>query len=138
VERGEARSPGSRRPGGRIALASWTAAGGIGRAQGDGAVPAGTAPSSSFDWGDEACVRELLGDSFELEERLSTLRVPSAEDYRQLFSTSYGATKTLAESLGDRREELRRDWVDFFETNYGDNGEIAHRRQYLLVLGSRR
>jgi hypothetical protein len=77
--------------------------------------------SSTFDWGDEARVRELLGDSFELEleleERLSTLRVSSAGDYWQLFSTSYGPTKTLAESLDERREELRRDWVDFFETN---------------------
>jgi hypothetical protein len=44
----------------------------------------------------------------------------------------------LADSLGDRREELHRDWVDFFETNYRANGEIAHAREYLLVLGTRR
>ena len=97
-------------------------------------------PSSPFDWGDEQRVRELLGEAFELEleERVSTLRTPSAEAYWELFSTSYGPTKTLADSLGDRREDLHRDWVDFFETNYKSNGEIAHTRDYLLVLGTRR
>jgi hypothetical protein len=33
---------------------------------------------------------------------------------------------------------LHRDWVDFFETNYRVDGEIAHPREYLLVLGQRR
>jgi SAM-dependent methyltransferase len=122
-------------PGGRIALANWTPTGGLAKmfkvmAPYQPAPP----PSSPFDWGDERRVRELL----ELEEHVSTLRVPSGEAYWELFSTSYGPTKTLADSLGDRREELHRDWVDFFETNYRANGEIAHTREYLLVLGSRR
>ena len=86
-------------------------------------------PSSPFDWGDEGRVHELLGESFELEleEHVSTLHVSSGEEYWELFSTSYGPTKTLADSLGDeRREELHRDWVDFFETNYRANGGIVH------------
>jgi SAM-dependent methyltransferase len=128
-------------PGGRIALANWTPAGGLGRlfkvmAPYQPAPP----PSSPFDWGDESKVRDLLGDSFELEieEHVSTLSTPTAEDYWELFSTSYGPTKTLAESLGDRREDLHRDWIDFFETNYEKDGEIAHTREYLLILGTRR
>jgi hypothetical protein len=97
-------------------------------------------PSSPFDWGDETRVRELLGEDFDLEidEHVSTLRAPSAEDYWELFATSYGPTKTLAESIGERREDLHRDWVEFFETNYSENGEIAHTREYLLVSGIRR
>jgi hypothetical protein len=97
-------------------------------------------PSNPFAWGDEQHVRDLLGDAFELEfeEGVSTLRIPSGEAYWELFSSSYGPTKSLAESLGDRREELHRDWVDFFETNYRSNGEIEHIREYLLVLGTRR
>ena len=129
------------RPGGRIALANWTPTGGLARmfkvmAPYFPAPP----PSSPFDWGDEGRVRALLGDSFDLtiEEHVSTLRLPSGEAYWELFSTSYGPTKSLADSLGDRREELRRDWVDFFETNYRANGEIAHTREYLLILGRRR
>jgi ubiquinone/menaquinone biosynthesis C-methylase UbiE len=128
-------------PGGRIALANWTPTGGLAKmfkvmAPYQPAPP----PSSPFDWGDERRVRELLGEWFELEleEHVSTLRVPSGEAYWELFSTSYGPTKTLVDSLGDRREDLHRDWVDFFETNYGVNGEIVHTREYLLVLGSRR
>jgi SAM-dependent methyltransferase len=129
------------KPGGRIALANWTPTGGLAKMFAVMApyLPA-PAPSSPFDWGDEARVTELLGDAFELdlEEHVSTLRVPSGEAYWELFSTSYGPTKTLADGLGDRREDLRRDWVEFFETNYRANGEIAHTREYLLVLGTRR
>ena len=128
-------------PGGRIALANWTPAGGLGRlfkvmAPYQPAPP----PSSPFDWGDESKVRDLLGDSFELEieERVSPMRIASGEDYWELFSTSYGPTKTLADSLGDRRDDLHRDWVEFFETNYKSNGEIVHTREYLLVQGTRR
>jgi len=128
-------------PGGRIALANWTPQGGLGQMfKVMAPYMAAAPPSSPFDWGDESRVRKLLGESFalELEEHVSTLTVPSGEDYWELFSTSYGPTKTLADSLGDRREELHRDWVDFFETNYKSNGEIVHTREYLLVLGTRR
>src|ERR671918_1949462 len=117
------------KPGGRIALANWTPTGGLAKmfkvmAPYQPAPP----PSSPFDWGDEQRVRELLGEQFELEleEHVSTLRVPSGEAYWELFSTSYGPTKTLADSLGERREDLHRDWVDFFETNYREDGEIVH------------
>ena len=127
--------------GGRIALVNWTPTGGMAKvfkvmAPYQPAPP----PSNPFQWGDDQHVRDLLGDAFELEfeEGVSTLRIPSGEAYWQLFSTSYGPTKSLAESLGDRREELHRDWVDFFETNYRTNGEVEHTREYLLVLGTRR
>jgi SAM-dependent methyltransferase len=127
--------------GGRIALANWTPTGGLAKMFRVMApyLPA-PPPSSPFDWGDEERVTELLGGAFELEleEHVSTLRVPSGEAYWELFSTSYGPTKTLADGLGDRREDLRRDWVEFFETNYRDNGEIVHTREFLLVLGTRR
>ena len=128
-------------PGGRIALANWTPTGGLAKMFKVMApyLPA-PPPSSPFDWGDERRVGELLGEWFELEleEHVSTLRVPSGEAYWELFSTSYGPTKTLADSLGDRREDLHSDWVDFFETNYRANGGIVHTREYLLVLGRRR
>ena len=128
-------------PAGKVTLANWTATGGLGKmfkvmAPYQPAPP----PSSPFDWGDEARVQELLGDDFDvvIEEHVSPMRIASSEEYWELFSTSYGPTKTLAESLGDRREELHRDWVDFFETNYRSNDEIVHTREYLLVLGTRR
>jgi SAM-dependent methyltransferase len=128
-------------PGGRIALANWTLTGGLGRmfkvmAPYQPASP----PSSPFDWGDESRVRELLGNDFELEieEHVSTMRIGSGEEYWELFATSYGPTKSLVESIGERREDLRRDWIEFFDSNYSSNGEIAHTRDYLLVSGIRR
>ena len=38
----------------------------------------------------------------------------------------------------DRREELHRAWVDFFETNYRSEGEIRYAREWLLITGTRR
>ena len=129
------------RAGGRIALANWTPTGGLARMFGVMApfMPA-PPPSSPFDWGDQERVRELLGHAFDLrlEEHVSTLRVPSGEAYWELFSSSYGPTKVLADSLGERREELHQAWVEFFETQYRTNGEIEHTREYLLVVGERR
>jgi SAM-dependent methyltransferase len=129
------------RPGGRIGLANWTPTGGLARMfKVMAAFQPAPPPSSPFAWGDEATVEGLLGDAFELtlEEHVSTLRIESGEAYWELFSTSYGPTKTLADSLGDRREELHRAWVDFFENEYRDGDEIVHTREYLLVLGQRR
>jgi SAM-dependent methyltransferase len=129
------------KPGGRIGLANWTPTGGLGRMfQMMAPFQPAPPPSSPFDWGDETRVRELLREAFDLtlEERVSTLHLASGEEYWQLFSTSYGPTKVLADSLGDRREEFHRTWVDFFDTNYSDNGGIAHTREYLLVLGTRK
>jgi len=130
------------RPGGRISLASWTPTGGLGRMFKMMApfqpVPP---PSSPFAWGDEARVKELLGDAFELDlaEQVSIARLPSGEAFWELFSSSYGPTKTLAEALpDDRRQELHDAWVDFFESNFRSNGEVAHVREYLLVSGVRR
>jgi ubiquinone/menaquinone biosynthesis C-methylase UbiE len=129
------------RPGGRLCLANWTPSGGLARmfrmmAPFQPAPP----PRSPFDWGDAERVEALLGEWFELDlsEHVSTLRVPSGEAYWDLFSTSYGPTKALADSLGERRGELQRTWVEFFESNYAEGGEIAHTREFLLVLGRRR
>ena len=76
--------------------------------------------------------------SLEIEEHVSTLETRDGEEYWQLFSTSYGPTKTLVESLGDRREEFRDTWIEFFERNFRDDGHIVHPREYLLILGTRR
>jgi SAM-dependent methyltransferase len=129
------------KPRGRLVLANWTPDGGLGKMfKVMAAYQPAPPPSSPFDWGREERVRELLGEDFdlEIEEHVSTLRMPSAEDYWQLFVTSYGPTKTLAEAIGDRREDLHRDWIDFFETNYDEDGEIVHTREYLLISGVRR
>jgi SAM-dependent methyltransferase len=131
------------KPGGRVALACWTPEGGL--AQMFGMMrpflpPPPEGAGSPFGWGNEAHVRELLGDAFELEfeEHDSILRTADGEEYWELFSTSYGPTKTAAEALdAERREEFHQTWVDFFEERR-EGDEVVHHREYLLTLGTRR
>jgi ubiquinone/menaquinone biosynthesis C-methylase UbiE len=123
--------------GGRIALANWTPGPGV---QDLFEVMVGfqpaPPPSSPFDWGDEATVRGLLGDAFELtfERKLNTVTYESVEEYWQDFARNYGPTKSLYESLGDRGEELHRAWLEAF----GDERPHTVQRPFVLVLGRRR
>jgi ubiquinone/menaquinone biosynthesis C-methylase UbiE len=129
------------RPGGRIGLANWTPEGGVGdmfrvMAPFQPAPP----PSSPFDWGKRDRLTELLAADFDLDitEHISTATSESGQAYWELFSSSYGPTRTLAENLGERRRELQKAWVDLFDTKYAVDGGIAHTREYLLVIGTRR
>ncbi|HUG63735.1 MAG TPA: hypothetical protein VMK83_00815 [Gaiellaceae bacterium] len=82
----------------------------------------------------------LLGDAFELEfsEHDSPLSLASGEEYWQLFSTSYGPTKSAIEALEQkRRDEFHETWVAFGE-QHREGDEVVHHREYLLTLGTRR
>jgi ubiquinone/menaquinone biosynthesis C-methylase UbiE len=129
--------------GGWIALANWTPDGGMGQLfeMMGPFLPPVSGFRNPFEWGREEVVRRLLGDAFELdiEERVTTLNVPSGEDYWQLFSSSYGPTKTAADALDEnRREQFHQTWIEFFETHYRSDGGVSHPREYLLVVGTRR
>ena len=127
--------------GGRLGLGNWTPEGGLGRMFKMMAPFVATPPPSSpFDWGKEDRVRELLGGEFDLqiERHVSMFRTGSGEEYWEIFSNDYGPTKTLADSLGARREEFHRTWVAFFEQNYRQGNEIEHDREWLLILGTKR
>jgi hypothetical protein len=96
---------------------------------------------SPFDWGSDEHVGALLADAFELsfERLVSPLRVRSGEDHWELFSTSFGPTKTLVESLDvERRDELHRAWIEFSEQGRREGDEVVHDREYLLTVGTRR
>jgi SAM-dependent methyltransferase len=131
------------KPAGRIALACWTPDGGL--AQMFGMMrpflpPPPEGAGSPFTWGDEEHVRDLLGDAFELEFEThdSILRTKDGEEYWELFSSSYGPTKTAADALDDeRREEFHRAWVNFFEARREED-EVVHHREWLLTYGTRR
>jgi SAM-dependent methyltransferase len=131
-------------PGGQIALANWTPEGGLGQMFTMMRPFLPTPPPGAgnpFAWGREEVVRELLGNAFELdiEEHVSTVNVSTGEEYWQLFSSSYGPTKTAAEALDeDRRDQFRQTWVDFFDSRYRTAAGVSHTRQYLLIMGTRR
>jgi ubiquinone/menaquinone biosynthesis C-methylase UbiE len=103
------------RPGGTIALASWTPEGFIGelfRTVGAHVPPPAGVPSPML-WGTEAHLRELFGDSIaslETEERTFTFRFESAEEFVDFFRTWYGPTlKAFAALDGDARDALEED-----------------------------
>ena len=129
--------------GGRLALACWqpnTGMHDVFKMMAPFMPPPAPGAGSPFAWGDREHVSELLGESFELEfeEHDSPLALPSGEDYWELFSTSYGPTKTAIEALDDdRREEFHRAWVEFGEARR-EGDRMVHHREYLLTLGTRR
>ena len=131
------------KPGGRLALACWTPGPGMAQVfkmMGPFLPPPAPGAGSPFSWGDEEHVRELLDDAFELEfeEHVSPITVASGEAYWELFSSSYGPTKTAVEALDEeRREEFHRTWVDFFQP-FVEGDYVVHPREYLLTLGTRR
>jgi SAM-dependent methyltransferase len=131
------------KPGGRLALLTWHPTKGVAeffKIMGPYQPKPPEGVGSPFAWGDRDHLQELLGDSFDLryEEGDVPLRGESGEEIWELFSTSYGPTKALATSLEDeRRESLKRDWVEYFE-QFRENGGVSQPRPYVLVLGERR
>jgi len=132
------------RPGGRIALTTWTSDGNLFKMfqvmKPYMPAPAAPAPPSPFEWGNTDRIRQLLGEDFELkfERAVSYYREPSADAAWETFSTSYGPTKALADSLDPaRREALRADFIAFhagFPTALG----ICVPREYWLTVGIRK
>jgi len=131
------------KPGGRLGLVTWHPTKGVAEffkvmAAYQPKPPEGV--GSPFKWGDHDHLRELLGDAFDLRFEEGDCPQPgeSAEDTWVLFSTSYGPTKTLADSLDDeRREALHQDWLSYFEQFKTGDG-VSQPRPYVLVLGKRR
>ena len=131
------------KPGGRLALACWQPNTGmheVFKMMAPYMPPPAPGAGSPFAWGDRDHVQELLGDTFVLafEEHDSPLTLPSGEDYWELFSNSYGPTKTVVEALEpDRPEEFHRAWVEFGDARR-EGDQMVHHREYLLTLGARR
>jgi len=132
------------RPGGRVAITTWTSDGNLFKMfqvmKPFMPAPPSPAPPSPFEWGNTDRIKQLLGGEFELrfERAVSYYREPSAEAAWETFSTSYGPTKMLADNLeSSRREQLRADFVAFhagFPTALG----ICVPREYWLTVGIRK
>ena len=106
------------RPGGTIALASWTPDGFIGdlfRIQAS-YVPPPPGVQSPMLWGTEAHLRKLFGEGIawlEVEERTFTWRFRSAEEFVGFFRRWYGPTlKAFAALEGEAYDGLERDLVE--------------------------
>ena len=105
------------RPGGTIALASWTPDSFIGelfRTVGARVAPPAGLQSPML-WGTEAHLRELFGNalaSLAVAERTFTFRFRSAEEFAWFFRTWYGPTLKAFAALDDEgRDALENDLV---------------------------
>jgi SAM-dependent methyltransferase len=105
------------RPGGKIALASWTPDGFIGelfRTVAAHVPPPAGVPSPML-WGTEGHLRELFGEGIswlEVAERTFTWRFASAEAFVSFFRLWYGPTlKAFAALEGEARQALESDLV---------------------------
>ncbi len=132
------------RPGGRLALATWTPDGNVFEMfkvmKAFMPAPAGTPPASPFEWGRPERIAELLGDDFDLtfEHGTSYYREPDGLTAWETFSTGYGPLRTLVARLDEAAcQDLKRKFVAFhahFATELG----ICVPRDYLIVHGVRR
>jgi len=131
------------RPGGRLALLNWHPARGVAeffKVMAPYMPPPPEGAGNPFAWGDPDRLSELLGDAFELRYEQGDCPQPgtSAEQVWELFTTAYGPTKTLAESLDpERRGALRRDWIAYFD-QFRNGAGVSQPRPYLLALGTRK
>lgn len=131
------------RPGGRLALTTWTHDSNVFEMfrvmKAYMAAAPQPAPPSPFEWGRRERLTELLAGNFELqfETGVSYYREPNAGAAWETFATGYGPTRMLAASLpADQRAALQRDFVAFhdrFRTELG----ITVPRTYLVTVGRR-
>jgi len=96
--------------------------------------------SSPLAWGNPPYVKQLLGDSFELEfeHGVSNTYHGGVEDIWQLDTRAFGPLRQLVESLPpDRVQQLKRD-VDAYHRHYAVPAGLHVRRECLITLGRRR
>lgn len=132
------------RPGGRIALASWSPSGFVGRLLATVGAhvspPAGARPPTR--WGDPQAVGELFGNQvseLRFEEAVVTQRFGSPEHFADYFLTYYGPTHKAAASLDvQARGALHADMVELARShNRATDGSFVSDWAYLVAVGTR-
>lgn len=133
------------KPGGRIVMGNWTAAGFVGRMFGVVArhVPPPAGMPSPVLWGDEAVVRDRLKGGvaeIRLTRRMYPMQYPfPPAEVVEFFRTYYGPTnRAFAALTAERQAELRGDLEALWAThNRSDDGKTAVEAEYLEVVSVR-
>ena len=134
------------RPGGRLGIASWTPEGFIGRLFATmrdfvPPPPAGVQPPPL--WGNEAHVRELLGDRVEDlafdRDHVEVDLFTGPGDFRSYFRDNYGPTLMAYRGLADQPERVAElDAALDALAAEADEGSGRMRWEYVVVSGRRR
>jgi SAM-dependent methyltransferase len=132
------------RPGGTIALATWTPAGFVGemlRTVGRH-VPPPAGVRSPLAWGTESHLEELLGDGVSdllVRPQTFVFRFRSPEEFVDFFRANYGPVHAAFSKLEEAgRTALRRDLVDLAAgRNRSSGSSIAIPAEYLEVIATR-
>jgi len=137
------------RPGGRIGLLSWTPQGYVGQMLATmrpyvAAPPPGAQPPPL--WGDEAHVRELLGDRVtDVTATTGSVTVDTfatPEEFRAYFASHYGPTIAAYRNVGENAERvaaLDADLIALAERHdRGSDGGLVLEWEYLLLTAQRR
>ncbi|HEX6359296.1 class I SAM-dependent methyltransferase [Actinophytocola sp.] len=127
------------RPGGRIAIASWTPAGFVGQllktVSRHAPPPAGALPPTR--WGDEEAVRSLLaGHAVSTTTTTVTQRFPSEEHFADFFLTHYGPTHAAAARLDEvAQRALREDMITLATaSNVSARDTLRSEWEYLVAV----
>ena len=133
------------RPGGMIAIASWTPDGFVGRMfrtiGKHVPPPAGVTPPPL--WGSEEHVRALLGDGVDdmrAEKHTMSQRFRSPQEFVDVFRDFYGPTLKAFEALDDAgKESLEGELLELAREfdRRKDGGAIAIESDYLVVVATR-
>jgi SAM-dependent methyltransferase len=133
------------RPGGRIIMGNWTPQGFVGqmfKTMGAHVPPPQGVPAPSL-WGDEATVRERLGDyvsSLTLTRHLYPFKYPfSVAEVVEFFFENYGPTNRAFASLdADKQAALRHDLEQLWaKHNLATDGTVFVESEYLEVQAVR-
>jgi SAM-dependent methyltransferase len=130
------------RKGGRLVLAVWAEHGAVEDffavvGPHSGAPPPAVSPLA---WGDPGHVRRLLGDCFELvfEPGINSAYYETAGDAWQHYSHGFGPISSLVRTLpAERVAALKRD-VDGYHQRFATQAGLHIKREYLVVIGTRR
>jgi SAM-dependent methyltransferase len=132
------------RPGGTIALASWTPDSFVGAMfrTVSAYVPPPRGVASPLLWGDESYLNSLFGADvgWTHRRRTFTFRFDSAHAFVDRFVTYYGPTLKAAEAVGDDRDALEGDLYELalYWNRFADDGPIAVPATYLESVGTTR
>lgn len=133
------------RPGGRVVMGNWTPGGFVGqmfKTHGKHVPPPAGMPSPVL-WGDEATVRERLGDGvadLQLARKTYPMRYPFAPaEVVEFFRSYYGPSNRAFAALdADGQAALRSDLEQLWSAhNAGQDSETAVEAEYLEVVAIR-